>query len=93
MELDKEEVAWRETSCVSAQEFRCAVCAWIALAKTNMHYDLRSRHVCFLPRAAVQLLSQSPYVHVKGELHPLAQSFFIPPSFDSRFSRGLSLVL
>jgi hypothetical protein len=33
MELHKEDVAWRGTSRVSAQEYSCAVCAWIVLVK------------------------------------------------------------
>jgi hypothetical protein len=66
------------------------------ICKKNIHYDLRSRHVFSLSGAVVQLLSQSPHLHAQGELHPLAQSSFIPPSlppFDSRLSSELSLVL
>jgi hypothetical protein len=43
-----------------------------------MHYDLRSHHVCSLPGVVVQLLFQSPHLNAQSELHPLAQSPFIP---------------
>ena len=33
MELHKEDVAWRATSCVSTQEYSFTVCAWIAFVK------------------------------------------------------------
>jgi hypothetical protein len=66
MELDKEDVARRATSCVFEQEYSCAVGAWIAYANKIMHYDSRSRRVFSLPYAAVvQLLSQSPHVQAK----------------------------
>ena len=43
------------------------------------HYDLRFGHVCSLLGIAVQLLSQSPHLHAKVELHPFAQSSVAPP--------------
>jgi hypothetical protein len=59
-----------------------------------LHYDLRSRHVCSLPGAVVQLLSQSPHLNActpkvssillpKAPVYPLQPP---PPSphFDSR---------
>jgi hypothetical protein len=57
-ELQNEDVARRATLCVSAQECRCAVCVWIALVKISHIYDVLTRHVCSLPGAFVQLLSQ-----------------------------------
>ena len=64
MELHKEDVARRATARASAKEYSCAVCAWIEYVN--------------LPGAVVQLFSQSPHLHAQGELHPLAQSSFIP---------------
>jgi hypothetical protein len=37
MELHNEGVARRTTSCVSAQEYSCAVCAWIECIKIRTH--------------------------------------------------------
>jgi hypothetical protein len=70
MEMHEKDLARRPTSCVSAQEYNCAVSAWIVFVKKNMHHDLRSRHVCSLPVVVVQLPSQSPHLHAQGELHP-----------------------
>jgi hypothetical protein len=54
MELRKVDVARRVTSCVSAQEYSFAMCAWVVFIKNFMHYyDLLSRHVSFLPGAVV----------------------------------------
>ena len=96
MKLHKEEVARCGALCVSAQEYSCAVRAWIVFVKKIMNYDLRSRHVFSLPGAVVHFLSQSPHLHARGELEPLAQSSIIPSStslFDFRLSRELSLML
>jgi len=38
MELHKEGMAWRATSCAFAQEYSFAVCAWIIFVK-NTHND------------------------------------------------------
>jgi hypothetical protein len=66
------------------------------ICKKIMRYELRFLHVCSLPDAVVQLLSQSPHLHAQGKLHPNAKISFIPPilsPFDSRLSRELSLML
>jgi hypothetical protein len=63
MELDNEDVARRAASCVSAQEYSCAVFAWIVFVKVSHIYDLLSRHVCSFTGAVVQLPSQSPHLH------------------------------
>jgi hypothetical protein len=60
MELHNENVARRATSCVSAQEDSCAVCARISFVKKSHTHGLLSRHVCSLSGAVVKLLSQSP---------------------------------
>jgi hypothetical protein len=72
MELQKEYVAWRVTSCVSAPRLQLRRVRVDCICKKNMRYDLRSRHACSFPGAVVQLLSQSPHIHTQGELHPLA---------------------
>jgi hypothetical protein len=96
MELHKEDVARRSTLFVSAQEYSCAMCAWIAFTKI-MHNDLRSRHACSLPGAAVQLLSRSPHLHAQGELCPPAcpKPLYTPstPPFYSHLSHEQSLML
>jgi hypothetical protein len=45
MELHNEDVARRVTSFVSAQEYSCAVRAWIELVKFSHIYDILSRHL------------------------------------------------
>jgi hypothetical protein len=47
IELHKEDVARRETSCVSAQEYSCAVCAWIVCV--TMIYALITCDPCQAP--------------------------------------------
>jgi hypothetical protein len=42
MELNNEDVARRATSCVSAQEYSCAVCAWIEFIKNSHIFDFLS---------------------------------------------------
>jgi len=95
IELHKEDVAWRATSCVSAQEYSCAVCAWISFVK-KLCTMICALIACAPCQASSSSCSQSPHLHDKGLLHPLAQSSFIPPStspFDSRLSRESFLML
>jgi hypothetical protein len=53
MELHNDDVARRATSCVYAQEYSCAVCAWIPFVKKSHIYDLLSRHVFSWPGIVV----------------------------------------
>jgi hypothetical protein len=65
MELHSESVARRATFmcfCARTQLRRVRV---DCICKNFMHYDLRSRHVCSLQSAVVQLLSQSPHLHAR----------------------------
>ena len=62
------------------------------ICKNVMHYDLRSRRVCFLPGAVAQLLSRSPHLnadtrlHAQAELNPFPKDLVYPLHFpfDSR---------
>jgi hypothetical protein len=57
VELQKEYVAWRVTSCVSAQEYSCAVCAWIVFVKKicAMIYALVTCAPCQVPSSSCSI--------------------------------------
>jgi hypothetical protein len=74
IQLHKEEVAN-----VFLRMNTTAPCSCGLIFKNCIYYDSRTRHVCSLPGAVVQLLSQSPHLLAPGELNPLAQGFFTPP--------------
>jgi hypothetical protein len=84
----------RSRMCFCARiQLRCERVDFIC--KSFMHYDLSSRHVCSLSGVAVQLLSQSPHLYAKVELHPLAQIIVKPSTspFESLLSREFPWVL
>jgi hypothetical protein len=82
MELHKEGVARGATPCVSAQEYSCAVCAWISFVKMScaLRFTLSSRVLLARCRRQVTRSIAAPTrLHTKVELHLLAQSSCQPP--------------
>jgi hypothetical protein len=95
MELHKEDVAWRGTSCVSAQEYSCAVCPWIALVKKiyTMIYALATCAPCQASSSSCSLNRRTYTPKVSSTRLPKAPLYPLHFPFDSRLSRESFLML
>jgi hypothetical protein len=86
MELDKEGVARRVTSCVSTQEYSCAMCAWIVFVKVSctMIYAPVTCAPCQAPSSSCSLNRRTYTPKMSSARFPKAPYIPFTSPFDSR---------